>query len=207
MPGPKPGRTIRRSGTIERVQALAMHACGKNAREIETVTDIAPGAFGMLLKKCKSRGYVVGEKILEEYVIDGKPASLKGTTADPDDSLTPRKAAAKKTPKKKVAGKAAVAAATSPGDDEDDDAKPTKLEPMEDFEDDYGDMDTFPSQPDVSKGDIKPKASTSYTPEQPPSASYDLEANGYSTEPIPFNLQKAPFKLEPMEEDEEDYAI
>lgn len=61
----------RKESTLaERVQALTLHAVGKSYTEIEALTGIRKEGFRSLLKKAKSRGYIPGNKILDEHVIN-----------------------------------------------------------------------------------------------------------------------------------------
>ncbi|KAK3336981.1 hypothetical protein B0T19DRAFT_338554, partial [Cercophora scortea] len=60
------------STVAERVQALCLHAVGKRVSEIEAVTGIKKEAFKQLLKRAKSRGYVVGDKIEDRFVLNAE---------------------------------------------------------------------------------------------------------------------------------------
>lgn len=53
-----------------RVQALTLHAEGASRAKISEKTGYSTSAFTVLLRKAKSRGYVVGGPVLLEYVID-----------------------------------------------------------------------------------------------------------------------------------------
>jgi hypothetical protein len=98
---PTPKRTMRKSNVVERVQALAMKHAGETPAEIQRVTGIAPSAFTMMRSKAMSRGYTPGEKILEEYVMDGNASKIAAAMSADDsqegaDIITPSPATRKR---------------------------------------------------------------------------------------------------------------
>jgi hypothetical protein len=64
---------VRKHSTVaERVQALTLHAVRRSHKEIEAITGIKSDAFKQLLRRAKKRGYVVGDKIEEAFVLNGE---------------------------------------------------------------------------------------------------------------------------------------
>lgn len=64
-----PVHRCRKESTIaERVQALTLYSVGQSTAQIEAAVGIASATFRALFRRAKSRGYVVGDKILEEHV-------------------------------------------------------------------------------------------------------------------------------------------
>jgi hypothetical protein len=74
--------------------------------------------------------------------------------------------------------------------------KAVKLEPQAEL-----DSDMSPSQPEGSGFNLSQPEGSGFNLSQP-------EGHGYNLDPIPFNLQQPnPFKLEPMEYDQDDYSL
>jgi hypothetical protein len=78
------------STMTERIQALAMVGAGKSLKEVEEIVGIRQAALSKMVARAKTRGYELGNKILDEHVADGgatTPLKRKADEHDDDNDL------------------------------------------------------------------------------------------------------------------------